>query len=416
MEVKMKTKHSPQFIHLAMIAFLLFASMILGACSPMTSVEAAQQTEESPSNQPEDEQLPTAIPTVDQVDETQSNEAPAPAMDQYMDVDYRLAFDYPAGWSLNVTPTGQGAGNGYPVSHVVELTNDKYRVLIQIKLNWDHTVIGGAMPPGEVQKDEKVSLLGQSIDRNLLVYQNLSKLVWYAGRFDDLELYIRIESKDQSNYERISIDDSMIKDVESIISSFVRTGDAYSPPAEPAPTQPAEPVACSLPSRLNVNDWAVVSPGLPNVIRSEPGRGPNSSIVGEISAGTTIRLLEGPVCASGYYWWRVDVGMVSGWTAEGGDGAYWLERIAMDEPTLVEGWVGTIVSTPEWPQIDDYFQMLNQGGSRYGITSTDAAIRQQLEELRDTGKLIRVWGKLYYGRVDAYNTQIDVEDFELFIP
>jgi hypothetical protein len=51
--------------------------------------------------------------------------------------------------------------------------------------------------------------------------------------------------------------------------------------------------------------------------------------------------------------------MISGWTAEGGDGVYWLSQVVNDEAVLVDGWVGTIISTPEWPQIDDYFQMLD---------------------------------------------------------
>jgi hypothetical protein len=360
--------------------------------------------------------LSTAVPTVEREDPLVPTLVPVHATVEYTDDDYRLNFIYPADWSLNVTPAGQGAGKGYPVSHLVELSDESYRALIHVRLYWDPTVIGGAMPPGEVQKDGKATLLGQFIDRNRLVYQNLTKEVWYGGRFDDLELYIRIEDNDQGNYDSIAIPESTIDEVEAILSTFTRTGDPYIPPAEPKPTQPVRSIVCSLPSRLRVNDWVEVTPGLPNVIRSQPGRDPNSAILGEISAGTATQLLEGPVCASGYYWWWVDTGIVSGWTAEGGDGAYWLEQVPIDEPVQVEGWVGTIVSTPEWPEIDDYFQMLNQGGSRYGITSDDLAIRQQLEGYRDTGTLIRVWGKLFYGRMDAYNTQIDVTSFELFTP
>jgi hypothetical protein len=416
MEVKMITRLKSPPIHLSLVVCLLIAGMVLDACNPMIEAEAAQKTAESPYIEPANGPLPTAVPTAELEDVPEPTMAPEPARVEYTDDDFSLNFIYPADWSLNVTPAGQGAGNGYPVSHVVELVNGSYRTLIHIKLYWDSTVIGGAMPPGEVQNHVKATLLGQSIDRNLLVYQNLTKLVWYGGRSDDLELYVRIEGVDQGNYETIAIPESMISEVEIMMSTLTRTGNPYMPPTEPTPAQPIEPVVCNLPSRLSVNDWVVVCPGLPNVIRSEPGRGLNSTILGQISAGTVIHILEGPVCASGYYWWQVDAGMVSGWTAEGGDGVYWLEQTTMDEPTQVDGWVGAIVSTPEWPQIDDYFQMLNQGGSRYGITSMDMAIRQQLEEYRDTGTLIRVWGKLYYGRMDAYDTQIDVSSFELFTP
>jgi len=74
----------------------------------------------------------------------------------------------------------------------------------------------------------------------------------------------------------------------------------------------------------------------------------------------------------------------------------------------VEAWVGTIVSNPPGAQFDDYFQMLDQNGSRYGITSLNPAIEQQLTNLRDTGHLIQVWGTLYKETIDAYGTQIEV--------
>lgn len=39
-------------------------------------------------------------------------------------------------------------------------------------------------------------------------------------------------------------------------------------------------------------------------------------------------MLAGPECSGGFAWWQVRYGGQIGWTAEGGDGVYWLEPVA----------------------------------------------------------------------------------------
>jgi len=81
----------------------------------------------------------------------------------------------------------------------------------------------------------------------------------------------------------------------------------------------------------------------------------------------------------------------------------------------VEGLAGVIVSAPV-PKVDDYFQILNQNGEHHGITSLDPNLRTELEKLRDTKQLIRIWSRIYRNRTDTYNIQIEVTRFELYIP
>lgn len=77
----------------------------------------------------------------------------------------------------------------------------------------------------------------------------------------------------------------------------------------------------------------------------------------------------------------------------------------------VEDWVGVVVSNPEGAQFDDYFQMLDQNGTRVGISGTDV-IGEQLVALRDTGTLIHVWGVIRRDVPDAYGAQIEVTRLE----
>ena len=71
-------------------------------------------------------------------------------------------------------------------------------------------------------------------------------------------------------------------------------------------------------------------------------------------------------------------------------------------------WVGTVVSNPPGSQYDDYFQGMDQNGTRYGIDALDDALKEQLVSFRDTGTVIQVFGVLQKDVPDMYGVQIVV--------
>jgi putative hemolysin len=90
------------------------------------------------------------------------------------------------------------------------------------------------------------------------------------------------------------------------------------------------------------------------------------------------------------------------------------------DPDPVAGWQGTIVSAPypDGPRSggDDYLTVLVDGiPIHYGIDSTDAAVAAEIERLRDTGTIVRVWGQLNAGVIDWNATQIQVERIEIAV-
>lgn len=80
--------------------------------------------------------------------------------------------------------------------------------------------------------------------------------------------------------------------------------------------------------RLVVGGQASVIPGLgDNLLRSAPAQGAGSTQIASIPANSTMTVLAGPVCGSGFLWWLVNYNGVVGYTAESDrdSGTYWLQ-------------------------------------------------------------------------------------------
>jgi hypothetical protein len=90
------------------------------------------------------------------------------------------------------------------------------------------------------------------------------------------------------------------------------------------------PFVCltSGPARLVPGGTGRVLPGPANALRSTPGTGPGSTVIGEIPSGGVFTVIGGPQCGNdNRVWWHVSYNGVAGWTAEGEGGTYWLEPV-----------------------------------------------------------------------------------------
>jgi hypothetical protein len=94
------------------------------------------------------------------------------------------------------------------------------------------------------------------------------------------------------------------------------------------PTSVSSLAACpnSLPPHMIVGAYGRVMPGDPNTLRNQPTV--SAQKIGQILAGETFYVVEGPACANNYTFWKVQYNGLEGWTAESGNGLYWLEPIA----------------------------------------------------------------------------------------
>ncbi len=84
-------------------------------------------------------------------------------------------------------------------------------------------------------------------------------------------------------------------------------------------------------------------------------------------------------------------------------------------PESVKGWEGVIYSSPFPPGSggDDYFALVGEFPVQFGIWAEDGSLRAELEGLRDTQVVIRLWGEIVAGIPDWNGTQIKVERYEL---
>jgi hypothetical protein len=83
------------------------------------------------------------------------------------------------------------------------------------------------------------------------------------------------------------------------------------------------------------------------------------------------------------------------------------------DPDPVEGWQGQLFSVPGMAQFEEYFVLDGPFPVRYGFQGADEALQTQLEDLRDTSAIIRIWGEIQCGVPSYGGCGIRVKRFEL---
>ena len=73
----------------------------------------------------------------------------------------------------------------------------------------------------------------------------------------------------------------------------------------------------------------------------------------------------------------------------------------------IADWWGVIKSTPSGAEFDDYFERQDMGQIIYfGIDSMDPTVQAQIKELRDSGKIVHIYGTLFSNVPDYNGSQI----------
>ena len=80
----------------------------------------------------------------------------------------------------------------------------------------------------------------------------------------------------------------------------------------------------------------------------------------------------------------------------------------------IADWRGVIKSTQPGAQYDDYFELWTNGQMIYfGIDSMDPAVKSQIEALRDSGKIVNLYGTLFSNVPDFNGSQVQVDRIEV---
>ena len=81
---------------------------------------------------------------------------------------------------------------------------------------------------------------------------------------------------------------------------------------------------------------------------------------------------------------------------------------------LISDWWGVIKRTPSGAEYDDFFERQDLGQIIYfGIDSMDPSVQAQIKTLRDSGKIVHLYGTLLSNVPDYNGSQIQVDRIQV---
>jgi len=234
------------------LIFLIISASVHSGCTlPFnleTIIDDAISIENplAPISDPAVSITPTLKPTrLTQTSSLTNTPIPAPSKFTYNDDTYRLAFEYPSTWSLYILPAGRQTGSGF-AAKTLQFVNGNTKLMIQYNFLWDKTVFGGNLPPGNLEVQGLVSLLGREIPKHVIVSEGSDRYVFFGDSFEDIAFHARVEAflSNPTDYSAANIPDDLQDEAADIIAAVVRTGSPL-----PSPTSTPIPTITPIPTR-----------------------------------------------------------------------------------------------------------------------------------------------------------------------
>lgn len=141
----------------------------------------------------------------------------------YTNDEYGFTLSYPPGWAVAEVNDADFVGPG---SRSVQLSQGEVTLVIGYRQAGEEVALGGSgAPAGDFVVRGSVDMLGQEVDRHVLVYEGEDKAVMYGQpgtpiAAGGLEFAPRMDDFAQMDYEEIELSQSAQEDADFILSSL----------------------------------------------------------------------------------------------------------------------------------------------------------------------------------------------------